>query len=121
MSDLPMAPIKGYSSLANSVTKETKNMGAKTINSDIIGDTGLNSLGKKFKKEISSIMDSGVVLKYYQIKGIMKVIKSLVNREISLKVTSRKATVQEVVFLNFLGLLMTASLPFMNSVFTLLA
>ena len=51
----------------------------------------------------------------------MKVIKSLVNRGISLKVTSRKATVQEVVFLNFLGLLMTASLPFMNSVFTLLA
>ena len=51
----------------------------------------------------------------------MKVIKSLVNRGISLKVTSRKATGQEIVFLNFLGLLMTASLPFMNSVFTLLA
>ena len=42
MSDLPMAPVKGFFSLANSIAKESVNMGAKIINNDILLDTGLN-------------------------------------------------------------------------------
>ena len=62
MSDLPMPPIKGFSPLASSITKETKNISAKTINNDIIVDVGLNSSVQKIKKEIWSIMGSGIFL-----------------------------------------------------------
>ena len=52
----------------------------------------------------------------------MKVVKFLGNRWILLKVTTKKTADQEGVFLNFLRPLMTAGLPFMESVFfTLLA
>ena len=52
----------------------------------------------------------------------MKVVKFLGNRWILLKVTTKKTAGQERVFLNFLRPLMTAGLPFMESVFfTLLA
>ena len=56
-----------------------------------------------------------------EIKGIMKVIKSLENRGILLKGTTRKITSQEGGFLNFLRPLMTAGLPLMKSVLTPLA
>ena len=62
MSDLPMPPIKGFSSLVSSITKETKNISAKTINNGIIVDVGLNSPVQKIKKEIWSIMGSGIFL-----------------------------------------------------------
>ena len=45
--DLSMAPIKGFFSLANSKAKESKNMGAKQINNDILVDAGITLLGKK--------------------------------------------------------------------------
>ena len=51
----------------------------------------------------------------------MKVIKSLENRRILLKGTTRKITSQEVRFLNFLSTLMTADLPLMKSALTPLA
>ena len=51
----------------------------------------------------------------------MKVIKSLENRGILLKGTTRKITSQEGGFLNFLRPLITASLPVMRSVLTPLA
>ena len=51
----------------------------------------------------------------------MKVIKSLENRGILLKGTTRKITSQEGGFLNFLRPLMTAGLPLMKSVLTPLA
>ena len=51
----------------------------------------------------------------------MKVIKSLENRGILLKGTTRKITSQEGGFLNFLRLLMTAGLPLMTSILMLLA
>ena len=51
----------------------------------------------------------------------MKVIKSLENRGILLKETTRKITSQEGGFPNFLRLLMTAGLPLMKNVLTLLA
>ena len=49
-----------------------------------------------------------------KIKGIMKVIKSLENRGILLKGTTRKITIQEGGFPNFLKPLMTAGLPLMK-------
>ena len=51
----------------------------------------------------------------------MKLIKSLENKEILSKVTNRKITTQGEGFLKFLRPLMTASLPLMKSVLTLLA
>ena len=51
----------------------------------------------------------------------MKVIKSLENRGILLKGTTRKITSQEGGFLNFLRPLMTASLSLMKNVLTPLA
>ena len=51
----------------------------------------------------------------------MKVIKSLENRGILLKGTTRKSISQEGGFLNFLRPLMTAGLPLMKSVLTPLA
>ena len=51
----------------------------------------------------------------------MKVIKSLENRGILLKETTRKITSQEGGFLSFLSPLMTAGLPLMKSVLTRLA
>ena len=51
----------------------------------------------------------------------MKVIKSLENRGILLKGTSRKITCQERGFLKFLKRLMTAGLPMMKNVLTPLA
>ena len=51
----------------------------------------------------------------------MKVIKSLENRGISLKGTTRKVTSQEEGFVNFLRPLMTTGLPLMKNVHTPLA
>ena len=55
-----VAPVKGFVSLANSIAKESKDMGAKKINNDIFVDAGLSLLGKKIKKGISAIMGSGI-------------------------------------------------------------
>ena len=54
--------------------------------------TGLSLLGKKIQKKIYG---SGITLTNNEIKDIMKVIKSLENRKILLKVTTRKLTSQE--------------------------
>ena len=51
----------------------------------------------------------------------MKVVKSLKNRDILLKGTTKKITSQEGWFLNFLRLSMTAGLPLMKIVLTSLA
>ena len=51
----------------------------------------------------------------------MKVIKSLENRGILLKGTTREVTIQERSFLNVLRPLMTAGLPLMKNVLTPLA
>ena len=67
------------------------------------------------------ITGSGITLTNNEIKDIMKVIKSLENRGILLKGTTRKITSQEGGFLNFLRPLMTAGLPLMKSVLTPLA
>ena len=64
---------------------------------------------------------SGITLINNEIKDIIKVIKSLENRGILLKGTTRKITGQEGGFLSFRRSLITAGLPLMKSVLTPLA
>ena len=59
---------------------------------------------------------SGITLTDNEIKDIIKVIKSLENRGILIKGTTRKITSLEGGFLNFLRPLMIAGLPLMTSV-----
>ena len=86
---------------------------------DIARDLGNNLLDKqidRFNKEYITV--PGIALTNNEIKDIKKVIKSLENRGILLKGTTRKITSQEGGFLNFLGPLMTAGLLLMKSVHT---
>ena len=78
---------------------------------------GINKLNKKF----TSRKGSGITLTNSEIKDIMKVIKSLEDRGILLKGTTRKITSQKGEFLNFLRPLMTAGSPLMTNVLTSLA
>ena len=55
---------------------------------------GVDAFGKKIKKEISIITGSGITLTNNEIKDI-KLIRSLENRGIFLKGTTRKVTSQE--------------------------
>ena len=66
---------------------------------------------RKIVPDYNNIIGSGITLTNNEIKDIMKVIKSLRNREISLKGTTKKITSQEGGFLSFLRSLMTAGLP----------
>ena len=59
---------------------------------------------------------SGIAITNSKIKYIMKAVKSLENRKISLKETTRKITIQEGGFLNSIEPLMTAGLPLMKNV-----
>ena len=74
----------------------------------------INELNKKF----TSSKGSGITLANNEIKDIIKVIKSLENRRILSKETTRKSTSQEKKFLNFLRLLMTSRLSVMKSMLT---
>ena len=57
-------------------------------------DAGINIIGKKIKSGISLVTSSGITLINHEIKDIIKVIKSLENRGISLKETTRKSACQ---------------------------
>ena len=57
-------------------------------------DAGINIIGKKIKSRISLVTSSGITLINHEIKDIIKVIKSLENRGISLKETTRKSARQ---------------------------
>ena len=85
-------------SLVDSYIKEANNIGFN--NKDVFVDAELSLLGKKIKKRILSITGSGITLTYNEIKDIMKVFKSLENRAILLKGTTRKITGQEGRLLN---------------------
>ena len=61
-------------------------------------------------------MNSEITLKNNEIKDIMKLIKSLENRENLWQETTRNIIVQNGDFINFLGPLMTARLPIMKYV-----
>ena len=104
--------------MENLYLKELSNIDTKKINrNNLFIDAGLNIIGKKVKEKSGS----GVTLTDNEIKDIMKVIKSLENRGILLKGTTRKTTSQEGGFLNFLRPLITAGLPIMKNVLTPLA
>ena len=79
---------------------------------------------KNFIKALKSATDNffgiKITLTDNEIKDIIKVIKSLENREILLKGTTRKCTSQGG-FLSFVRPLMTAGLPLMKSVLIPLA
>ena len=75
----------------------------------------------KFDKEFITSRGSGITLTNNEIKDIIKVSKSLENRGILLKGTTRKITTQQGGFLNFLRPLITAGLQLMKSVLTPLA
>ena len=57
-------------------------------------DAGINIIGKKIKNGISLVKGSGITLTNHEIKDIIKVIKSLENKGISLKETTRKTASQ---------------------------
>ena len=112
-----MTPVKGFFSIANSTAKKSKAMAAKEINNDIILAIGPNFLGKKIEKWISSVMFSGITMTNNKIKDIIKVIKSIENRGISLKGTTGKITSQgDIKKINILRPLMAAGLQLMKSV-----
>ena len=104
-------PIFGniLSSVAKKRTDIARNLGKKLLDKQI----------DRFNKEY--ITGSGITLTNYEIKDIMKVIKSLENRGIWLKGTTRKITSQEGGFLNFYRPLITAGIPLMKSILTPLA
>ena len=107
--------------MANSCLKELSYTDTKKINknnrNNLFIDTGLNMIGKKNKQKLGS----GITLTNNEIKDIMKVIKSLENRGILLKGTTKKITSQERGFLNFLKPWMTAGLLLMKNVIRPLA
>ena len=57
-------------------------------------DAGINIIGIKIKNGISLVTSSGITLINHEIKDIIKVIKSLENRGISLKESTRKSARQ---------------------------
>ena len=57
--------------------------------------TGNNLINNKIKKSSSLLMGSGITLTNNEIKGIIKVIRSLENRGILFKRTTRKNSSQE--------------------------
>ena len=57
-------------------------------------DAGINIIGKKIKSGISLVTSSEITLINHEIKDIIKVIKSLENRGISLKENTRKIASQ---------------------------
>ena len=67
-------PTKRLMSLVCSVAKESKNMGARKLNKDTFVDAGPNLIGKKVKKEISSITCLGITLTNNEIKDITKLL-----------------------------------------------
>ena len=104
--------------MANSYLKELSNIYTKKTNknnrNNLFIDEGLNMTGKKNKEKISS----GIGLTNNEIKDVMKVIKSLENRGVLSKGTTRKITRQDGRFLNFLRPLLTPGLPWMKNVLT---
>ena len=76
-----------------SVSRGLKNTDPKELNNNLLVDTGINIVGKKIRKEISSITGSRITLTHNEMKDIMKVIKPLQNRGILLKETTKKLIV----------------------------
>ena len=69
-------------------------------------------------KNLQMSEGSGITLTNSKIRNIMKIIRSLENRGIFFKGTTKTFTTQKGRFLNFLRPLMTPGLPLMKWVFT---
>ena len=107
--------------MANSYLKELSDIDTKNVNknngNNLFTDAALNIIGKMIKENVGS----GITLINYETKDIMEVVTCLENRQMLLKETTRKITSQEVGFLNFIRILMTAGLPLMKNVLPPLA
>ena len=75
----------------------------------------------KIDEFIKSLMGSGIMLTNNELKVIIKVIRSLENREILMKGTTRKINTQKEEIFNFLAPLMKVGLPLMKNIFIPLA
>ena len=87
-----------------------------TINDIIKIATDSKNVMNDFENASDKVWGTGITLTDNEIKDIIKGIKSLENRGILLKGTTKKITSLEGGFLNFLRPLMTASLPLIKSV-----
>ena len=87
----------------------------------ILVDTGLNIIGKNIEKGTLSITSSRITLANNEIKAIIKVTKSLENRRVLLKGTTRKSTGEEGRFLHFFRTLMKPGLTLIKIVLIPLA
>ena len=79
--------------LIGSIVKEPTNVGANIMNIDIFADAGLNLIFKKIKQR--NFINCKFMNNSNKLKDIIKVIKSLENRGILSKGTTRKVTSQE--------------------------
>ena len=79
-----------------------KHINSKKDLKNLAVDAGLDAIGKKIKKGLSSTTGSGITLTNNKIKDIMKVIRSLENRGILLKELLEKLLVKKEDFSIFL-------------------
>ena len=91
------------------------------INDIIKIATDSKNVIKDFKNASDKVRGTDITVTDNEIKDIIKAIKSLENRGILLKGTTKKITSQEGGFFNFLRPLMTAALSLIKSVLTPLA
>ena len=103
-------------------TIKADELSKKVTLSDIIkiADTS-KIIMNAFKNASKKTFGAGITITNNEIKDTRKVIKSLWNRGISLKGTTRKITNQKEEFLNFLEPSMRAGLPLMKYVLTPIA
>ena len=76
----------------------------------------MHAVNKIREMLINEFMASGITLTNNETKDIIKVIRSLENRRILLKETTRKISCRRGRFLNFLGTLMSIGLPLVKNV-----
>ena len=101
--------------VVSKILNKSDDLNIKVSLNDIIKTTDTS---RKIIKDSKNVFGPGVTLTNNEVKDTKKLIKSLENRGILLKGTTRKITSQEGGFLNFLKLLMTAGLPLMKSALT---
>ena len=97
--------------VVSKILNKSDDLNIKVSLNDIIKTTDTS---RKIIKDSKNVFGTGVTLANNEVKDIKKLIKSLENRGILLKGTTRKITNQEGGFLNFLKPLMTAGLPLMK-------
>ena len=69
---------------------------------NVLTDARGNAVGRKIKEKNLTITGLGITLTNNEIKDIMNVVRSIENRESLLERTTRKITIQEGGFLNFI-------------------